>query len=240
MDPSYAREYRELGVRHWWWRARNAHVRRRVEALLHGRRDARILDIGCGDGVLFPFLSTFGRVEGIEPDPLVVSDDGPWRASIHLRPFDESFAPDTRYDLILMLDVLEHLDAPVDALRHASSLLAPGGRILITVPAFMSLWTHHDAVNRHVTRFTRATLLPVACRAGLTVLTSEYLFQWLFGAKLIERLKERLRGPSPLPTVPAAPVNELLYNVCVVEARAGGTWLPFGSSLLALMAPRRP
>ena len=238
MDPSYAREYRELAVRHRWWRARNARVRTHVATLLHGRHDARILDIGCGDGVLFPFLSGFGRVEGIEPDPLVVTDDGPWRSAIHLRPFDESFAPETRYDLILMLDVLEHLETPVDALRHASSLLAPGGRILITVPAFMLLWTHHDAVNLHVTRFTRASLAPVAGRAGLTVQASEYLFQWLFGAKLIERLKERLRGPSPLATVPASAVNELLYRACVLEAGAGGTWLPFGSSLLALMAPR--
>lgn len=239
MDPSYAREYRELAVRHWWWRARNAHVRTRVGGLLRGRRDARILDIGCGDGVLFPFLSTFGAVEGVEPDPLTVSADGPWRSAIHLQPFDATFAPATRYDLILMLDVLEHLDAPADALRHAATLLAPGGRILITVPAFMSLWTHHDAVNRHVTRFTRATLAPVAGRAGLTVLTTEYLFQWLFGAKLIERLKEWLRGPSPLPAVPAHPVNELLYRVSLAEARAGGTWLPFGSSLLAVLAPSR-
>ncbi|MEO5821590.1 MAG: class I SAM-dependent methyltransferase [Vicinamibacteraceae bacterium] len=239
MDPSYAREYRELAVRHWWWRARNAHVRRRVETLLGGRRDAHVLDIGCGDGVLFPFLSRFGTVEGIEPDPLVVTADGPWRQVIHQRFFDATFAPATRYDLILMLDVLEHLDAPEAALRHASTLLSPGGRILITVPAFMALWTHHDDVNRHVTRFTKSTLAPVAAAAGLAILSSEYLFQWLFAAKLVERLKESLRGPSPLPTIPAAAANEALYRVSVVEARTGGTWLPFGSSLLALLAPRR-
>jgi 2-polyprenyl-3-methyl-5-hydroxy-6-metoxy-1,4-benzoquinol methylase len=236
MDPSYAREYRDLAVRHWWWRARNARVRDHAARLLDGRRDARMLDIGCGDGVLFPFLSAFGTVEGIEPDPLTVTPDGPWRDAIHLRPFDETFAPDARYDLILMLDVLEHLDAPEAALRHASALLAPGGRMLITVPAFELLWTHHDDVNRHVTRFTRGTLAAVAKAAGLEVVRGEYLFQWLFGAKLIERARERLLGPAPLPTVPAAPVNEALFRVSVAEARLGGRFLPFGSTVLAILA----
>jgi SAM-dependent methyltransferase len=211
-------------------------VRRHAGRLLQDRRDARVLDIGCGDGVLFPFLSGFGTVEGLEPDPLTVTPDGPWRHAIQLRPFDETFAPATRYDLILMLDVLEHLDAPEAALRHAATLLAPGGRMLITVPAFELLWTHHDDVNRHVTRFTRGRLRAVAGAAGLDVVRSEYLFQWLFGAKLVERARERLLGPAPLASVPAGPVNETLFRISVAEATLLAPFMPFGSSVLAILA----
>ena len=65
---------------------------------------------------------------------------------------------------------------------------------LITVPAFTALWTHHDDLNRHVTRFTRGTLTPVAAAAGLAIQSSEYLFHWLFAAKLVERLQNGCAG----------------------------------------------
>jgi 2-polyprenyl-3-methyl-5-hydroxy-6-metoxy-1,4-benzoquinol methylase len=240
LDPQYAERYRDLASRHWWWRARNDCVRREITRLLGTRRNARVLDIGCGDGVLFPFLNKFGDVEGIEPDPSVVSPDCPWRDRIHLRPFDESFAPNRPYDLILMLDVLEHLDDAPGALRHVSSLLALGGHVLVTVPAFLALWTHHDELNHHVTRFTKRRLTSDVRAAGLEVLASWYLFHWVFVAKLIERARERLAGPLPPAEVPGDRVNETLYRFCLAEQRLAGRVLPFGSSLVAVIGRPAP
>lgn len=238
MDPSYARRYRDLATRHWWWRARNDSVREVAARLLGARRDAAILDIGCGDGVLFPFFSQFGAVEGIEPDSGVVSEESPWRRQIQIRPFDESFSPGRRFDLIVMLDVLEHLDDPHRALGQVHDLLEDGGRLLLTVPAFQALWTHHDRLNRHLRRYTKRGLSSAAAAAGLQVQESWYAFQWLFLAKLAERVRERLRGPSPPEDVPAERLNEALYRVCAVEKRLVGRVMPFGSSLLAVVARR--
>jgi 2-polyprenyl-3-methyl-5-hydroxy-6-metoxy-1,4-benzoquinol methylase len=236
MDPAYARRYRELAQRHWWWRARNAWVCGQIERLMAGATAARILDVGCGDGVLFPFLSRFGSVEGIEPDPLVVTPDGPWFERIHQRPFDGAFQGAEPYDLILMLDVVEHLDDPAGALRHAGRLLKPGGRIVVTVPAFNLLWTHHDTINRHRVRFTKATFRRTADEAGLTVLESRYLFHWLFAAKLVERLKERVGLVTDMPSIPPAAINDMLYRICRIEQRLGGRLVPFGSSLAVELA----
>ena len=236
MDPQYAQRYRDLATRHWWWRARNDVVRREVSRLLGGRRGLSTLDIGCGDGVLFPFLSQFGDVQGIEPDPSVVSEQSPWRSRIEIRPFDESFAPGRQFDLILMLDVLEHLEDPQRALRQVRGLLADRGHLFLTVPAFEALWTHHDDLNRHFRRYTKPGLIDVANSAGLRVLESWYAFQWLFLAKLVERGRERLFGPSPPEVVPAESINEALYKVCAVEQRAAGRIMPFGSSLIAVIA----
>ena len=235
MDPSYAQRYRDLATRHWWWRARNDSVREVAARLLGSRRDAAILDIGCGDGVLFPFFSRFGDVVGIEPDPGVVSEDSPWRQRIQIRPFDESFSPGRRYDLIVMLDVLEHLEDPSRALRQVHDLLKDDGRLLLTVPAFQLLWTHHDELNRHFRRYTKSGLFSVAQGAGLHVLESWYAFQWLFLAKLVERARERVAGPSPPEEVPPDRLNEMLYRVCAAEQRLTGRIMPFGSSLLAVI-----
>jgi SAM-dependent methyltransferase len=245
MDPAYAERYRELAARHWWWRARNDTVGAEVARLLGERRDARILDVGCGDAVLFPYLSKFGHVEGIEPDPTVVSAESPWRNRIRIAPFDESLrpAPSERpgarvegFDLILMLDVLEHLDDAAASLRLAGDLLEAEGRLLVTVPAFLALWTHHDELNRHVTRFTRGRLTAAANAAGLRVERSWYLFQWLFFAKLVERARERAFGPAPPPSVPPERINDVLYRVCEMERRVAGRAVPFGSSLIAILS----
>jgi SAM-dependent methyltransferase len=234
----YAQRYRDLATRHWWWRARNDSVREVASRLLGERQDAAILDIGCGDGVLFPFFSQFGDVEGIEPDAGVVSEESPWRPRIQIRPFDESFSPGRRFDLIVMLDVLEHLEEPGRGLAHACELLQDDGRLLITVPAFQLLWTHHDELNHHFRRYTKSALSSVAQSAGLQVLENWYTFQWLFFAKLVERARERLAGPSPPEEVPGDRLNDALYRLCRAERRLTGRIMPLGSSLLAVLARR--
>lgn len=211
-------------------------MRQIAARLLEGRRGAAILDVGCGDGVLFPFLQQFGEVEGIEPDPSVVSEDSPWRSRIQIRPFDDSFAPGRRYDLILMLDVLEHIETPRRALRHVHDLLAPGGALLMTVPAFQLLWTHHDQLNRHFRRYTKSMLSDAARDSGLVIRESWYAFQWLFFAKLFERVRERVLGPAPPETVPGAAINDSLYKISMAERRIVGRHMPFGSSLVAVLS----
>jgi 2-polyprenyl-3-methyl-5-hydroxy-6-metoxy-1,4-benzoquinol methylase len=234
MDAEYARAYRELYQRHWWWRAREALVLRTLRGLREGRARAPILDVGCGDGLFFDRLAEFGEVDGVEPDASLLTPDSPHRGRITVAPFDERFQPARRYALVLMLDVLEHLGDAEGALRHARSLLQPDGRLLVTVPAFPWLWTHHDDLNRHYTRYTRSTLRNVAALAGLRVEESRYFFHWTVAAKLAVRAKERVLGPGGPERLPAAPLNRALYLLSRAEQ---ALHLPFGSSLLAVLAP---
>lgn len=236
MDPEYGRAYRDLFERHWWWRARSALV---LEVL---RRHAptggwpAILDVGSGDGLFFDDLASFGVATGIEPDASLVSEAIRATGRVLIRPFDASFRPGTQYNLILFLDVLEHLPGPVEALRHAKDLLAPGGIILVTVPAFRALWTAHDDFNHHRTRYTRATLLSEMTAAGLTPVESFYCFNWVAPVKLAVRAAEALSPAKPTPAaVPPAPVNEALYHLTRLEARTLTRMkLPFGSSICAV------
>lgn len=238
LEETYAVQYADLYERHWWWRSREEAVLREVGRIVDGWDGGHhaILDVGCGDGLILPKLARFGDVEGVEPDERLVT--GRSDEVIHVVPF-EDFRPVRRYSLILMLDVLEHLADPVAALRRCREILEPGGRILLTVPAFEALWTTHDDLNHHFTRYRTATLRAVSQDAGLELHDARYFFHWVFAAKLGVRLVEALRpGPPSPPRVPPVPVNRALLGLCRLERRVlGPLRIPFGSSLLATCSP---
>lgn len=236
MESAYGQAYETLYREHWWWRAREEML---VE-LLRERQPTggwgSILDVGCGNGLFFDRLSEFGEVEGVEFSADLVDPQAPHAARIRIGPFDASFQPGKLYSLILMLDVLEHLDAPTDALWHALRLLDPKGLIVITAPAFLALWTGHDEINQHRTRFTRSSFRGVAAAAGMKILAERYFFHWMFPAKLAARAAGKLLGAKPeIPHVPWRWLNRTLYVISRAEQRLfRAAPLPFGSSLLVL------
>ena len=195
-----------------------------------------ILDIGCGDGLFFDRLQQFGDVEGIEPSRDLVDPSGPHRSRITVAPFDAGFQSRKKHDLILMLDVLEHLSAPEEAIRHALSLLKTNGRLLVTVPAFRLLWTNHDELNQHRTRFTKTTFRRLAACAGMEIVTMRYFFAWLFPAKLVTRASEAIIPRKPeIPQIPGGRVNDFLYRLSRAEEEIARYFtIPFGSSLLVV------
>jgi SAM-dependent methyltransferase len=110
LERDYARQYRDLYTRHWWWCAREEAILRVIHRRFSPNANLRILDVGCGDGLFFSRLAQFGEVEGVEPDGELVDPQGPYRARIRIASFDTNFCPREPYSLVLMLDVLEHLD----------------------------------------------------------------------------------------------------------------------------------
>jgi 2-polyprenyl-3-methyl-5-hydroxy-6-metoxy-1,4-benzoquinol methylase len=235
VDIDYGKHYRELYKKHWWWRARELLI---LDLLRRYKPDGgwnAILDVGCGNGLLFECLTEFGKnIEGVEPHEGLVPPQTPHRHDIYRQPFDKNFRPDKVYSLILMLDVLEHLRDPATSLRHGMDLLEPEGLIVITVPAFMELWTDHDDLNHHLVRYKKNSLRKIVNQAGLYILFEKYFFQWLFPLKLITRLVETVRGSRPsVPQIPAPWVNESLLLLSRMEqVVTRKLHIPFGSSLM--------
>ena len=236
MDRNYAAHYRELFEKHWWWRARSELIIENLRRICPPQGWKHILDIGCGDGLLFPQLRHFGEVEGIEADAELVEAGNPDRAHIYTGAFDSSFRPGRKYSLILMLDVLEHMPDPATALQRVHDLLEPDGMFLITVPAFMLLWTNHDALNHHFTRYTAPELRKLAEKAGLCISEQRYFYHWTFPVKIGVRLYERAFDVKPRPAqVPAKWINSYLFFLSRVEQKLfGKVPLPLGSSLMAI------
>lgn len=234
MESNYAQTYKRLYNEHWWWRAREKFIINILDHLPLAA-EADILDIGCGDGLFFETLSRYGRtVEGLESNAELLSESTTAQYRIHVGPFDPTYAPGKRFDLIVMLDVLEHLPEPASAMRQIRDLLKPGGIVLVTVPAFRCLWTTHDDMNHHYTRFTKGTLRPLFDAAQLQILKERYFFHWLFAVKLAVRLKEQIRRADVrLPAVPIPAVNRFMRTLSTMEHRLlRPISMPFGSSLL--------
>jgi SAM-dependent methyltransferase len=207
-----------------------------------GRRDLRILDVGCGDGLFFERLERYGHVEGVEADGALVADPR-WRGRIAVGRLGEGFEPGPVHDLVLMLDVLEHIADDVAALCAARRALRPGGRLVLTVPALPVLWSRHDEVNEHHRRYTRRGLRRSLVASGFEVEELRYFFAWAVGPLLARRwLAPGAAGKTGrrvaadyAVAVPPAPVNRALYFVSRAEQALGRLvrW-PLGSSLLAV------
>jgi hypothetical protein len=139
------------------------------------------------------------------------------------------------FDLMLMLDVLEHVEQPVAFLAElVRDQLRAGGWALITVPAFQSLFSEHDKELRHFRRYRRSEAVIQAQQAGLQVVGSGYFFFSLLAARALTVLKERISSSKPRSDTagrtPAAVglgrwqggrrVSEAVSRVLSVDARA--------------------
>jgi SAM-dependent methyltransferase len=232
----------ELDERHWWYRARRAILTDVIARKLNLPKEARILEIGCGTGHNLEMLQRFGRADGIEIDPAARE-----MAERRLgRPIGSAPLPaltgveDGAYDMVAILDVLEHVEEDRAALESIAGKLKPGGKILITVPAHPWMWSAHDVVNHHKRRYTRKSLRKVVADAGLKLDTMSWFNSLLFPLAAAARLLGRVTGKEDSDDkLPPRPVNAVFEAVFGLERYwVGRLPLPPGVSLLAIVSAR--
>jgi SAM-dependent methyltransferase len=230
-----------IDSRHWWFAARRRILAGLIERQVKPEADARILEIGCGTGANLDLLMHYGTVEGIEPDPEA-------RAFASARsgiPIAGGTLPgsveieDGRYDLIALFDVLEHIEDDRGALFELARKLAPGGKLLITVPAMPWLWSAHDVAHHHHRRYTAETLRGALAAAGLHARYLTYFNTLLFPLIAAARGWGKLRGrEGGDDAIPAAPVNRLLEQVFASERHVVPRLpFPFGVSIAVVAEP---
>jgi SAM-dependent methyltransferase len=170
MKPEMYEIYNRVEDTHWWFQARRAIVLRLLDAFVEHGKPLRVLDIGCGTGMMLNALRPFGEVVGIDPNDAVVA-----YSRRKVRPpcrvvkghLPEALPHGQRFELVTALDVLEHIDDDVASLRAIhEGVLHPQGTFMLTVPAYGLLWSGHDEMNLHKRRYTVRELKRKLLSAG--------------------------------------------------------------------------
>lgn len=222
---------------YWWYQVRSNLLH---SALAESVGDCRrILDVGSADGPSVEWLHEHGSVISLDIDPRGLRTPRAVCGSILRLPFRS----DT-FDLVSAFDVIEHCAPDVDAVREVARVLRPGGRMLISVPAYRWAWSAHDVANGHEHRYTRSRVVDVVERAGLSVRRATYAFTAVFpffaaerlARKVVGKLARKTVGPADIVSVPRLPptVESMMRSLTRFDHHAlrRGWDLPFGSSIL--------
>ncbi len=240
MDRDYELQTHRAEDQHWWYRGR----RTVIERVLNGLDlppGARILDAGCGSGRNMVELARHGTVTGVELSQTSVDiARGRGAGEVIAGSVLDVPLPDASFQLAVTLDVIEHLEDDLGALRELRRLVAPGGALLVTVPAYQWLWSGHDEINHHHRRYTRRSLRAVAEQAGWKQARTTYFNSLLLPVAIMLRILDRINTKTTESSldlwVPPEPLNWLLERPLALEAAliGGGGRIPAGLSLLAV------
>jgi len=224
---------------HWYFRAKHAIVLSILDRL--DLREASLIDFGCGCGRMMQLLSRYGNVTGVDISEEALGYCREIGVQGDLIQGDlETLCLDTAYDAAVALDVLEHIENDVLAAKNIFRALKPDAVCVFTAPAFQRLWSEHDENLMHKRRYDRQGLEGVLRAAGFSIEYSSYFNFWLFLPILAMRFFCRLlrmnRSASLESTLPAKPINTLLYALLSSEKRFVrlGVRLPFGVSLICV------
>ncbi len=242
MERSAQEVEAELEASHWWFVVRRQFLSEAVLALGLAK-DARILDVGTGTGSNQRLLRDLGftNVRGIDISEAAIAFckekgfENIVRGDVCQMPFEDGSC-----DLVLATDVVEHVDDDVRALSEIRRVLAPGGRAMVIVPAFMSLWGLQDEVSHHKRRYRMGQLEQAMREAGLKSEDAFHFNYLLFGPIWLARQMIRiLRVPLKSENqVNNGLMNTTLKAVFGFDARTAGRLRPpFGVSIYSLAAP---
>ena len=222
---------------HWWYRARRTILERAVDRLVGDT--TRALTIGVGASREAEMLAKRTRLVAIDRAPI-----NPEATEFSLAAQANALALPFKahvFDAVFIFDVLEHIESDRLALREIHRVLAPNGRLLITVPAFMMLYGRQDVVSEHKRRYRRGPLSRLLGETGFDVEYASYfntvLFPPIAAVRLLRRVfPEKNNGngsASDFDLRLPKPVEKTLESLFSIERHAvGRAQLPFGVSIL--------
>lgn len=232
---------------YWWYVARRRIIVAQIKAILKnhpGARDERlkILDYGCGTGSNLMQLQGLGDTYGLDVSRQAVAycRQRGLTSVMHVDPAEEVATRNpfgVTFDIITLMDVLEHVPDDVSALKRITSLLNHRGIIFVTVPAYDFLWSGEDYASEHLRRYDKSKLQNVFQAAGVAIERISYFNTLLFPLQAAVIYWQRLFQPEAMhgSNVKRLPhwLNTCLTRIFSLEAKLLKiSELPFGGSLM--------
>lgn len=239
MEAALYTQIRRVEAQHWWYVGRRSIVFDWVASTASRFDNPRILDLGCGTGFNLQHLHALGftKVTGLDVASEAI-DFCRGRGFSRLVRADGARLPfqSGSFELVLALDLIEHIADDGSALAEIARVLTPGGAVVLFTPAFRFLWSGQDEVSHHFRRYTSPELRRKLITAGFSIEKLSYANMLLFPLVWAGRTALRIRGwvASENDLHPAWS-NDLLASVFAAERRLLRlTNFPFGVSLLGI------
>jgi SAM-dependent methyltransferase len=227
---------------HFWFRGFRRFVAPVIADLAHGRPGLRLVDCGCGTGHNLKLLRPHGRAVGFDLNAAGVARAHATGLTVLRGDVTRIPLASGAFDMATSFDVLQCVEADVDAVREMARIVRPGGVVVVTVAALEALRGDHAEVWQEVRRYTPATARRLIEAEGLRVERVSFMFASIFplmaSVRLVQRLTRQLgrsvRAETDI-SVPIGPVNLLLTALVSAEAALfRRVPMPIGSSLLVV------
>lgn len=241
MEKHLYKEHFDLQEKHWWFVSKKKIILDYVKEILNNKQNPRILDAGCGPGLMLNDLSKFGKLSAMD-----FSNDAIEFCKSKV-PCDlkQGWFPDNvpfennKFDLIVCLDVIEHIDDDKNSVKALHNLLVSGGRMIITVPALMSLWSKWDEVNEHKRRYNKQEFESVLLANKFKIEKISYYNSLLFPVVFLIRWINttfKLNSKNSDTDLPGKLVNSILTKIFSFESYLLKMLnFPIGVSLIAIV-----
>jgi ubiquinone/menaquinone biosynthesis C-methylase UbiE len=239
MQPDEYRKMAEVEDAMWYFRALHRHVGRSLRRVLPPTQ-ARVLDAGCGTGGLLRRLREERpgwTLTGLDYSPLACGfaserlGSPVVQGSITELPF-----ADAHFDAITSCDVVCQVAAPEQALHEFNRCLAPGGYVVLNMPAYQWMYSYHDRTTGNLRRYSRGEVNDLFRASGFRVVRSTYWNMFAFPLVVLRRKIMPPAAPSSDVGRFPAPV-EAGFNALMAAEHAWlatGATLPFGNSVLTV------
>jgi len=226
---------------YWWHVGRRYILNSFLKKFLKDNKN-QILEIGCGTGGNLPILKNWGRVVGLDCSELALKfcrERG--FNDLVLGKAENTDFPDKFFDLVVALDVLEHIKDDEQALRESNRVLKEGGYLLATVPAYPFLWSEHDEALSHFRRYSVSDFCDKLQKSGFKIKKISYLvsfvFPLVFGYRILRKNffpKSDKKNNTAYVVLPKF-INRFFILLLEIEAFLLKYFnIPFGTSIICI------
>jgi len=247
MNSREIEKMAQMEDEYWWHVGKKYLVGPLIEKHFGGRYDLDILEVGCGTGALTSYLQKYGKVTAFDKSEDAVNYcTKKGIANVFVADISKFASEDyfEKYDLVLALDVLEHVQDDVGAMEKVLKMLKPGGVFFINVPAHKFLWSEHDEALEHKRRYHRLELTRKLIDAGFEIISNSYFVTFVSPLILFYRAWGNIFGKSAYPktsyVILPKPLNNFLVWLLKLETKILLRYrFPFGVTL-NVIAKKKP
>lgn len=242
MEKSEYARMEAVEANHWWFKAKRQYVAQALAWFGPATAGAKVLDVGCGTGAVMEQMKSLGyEAYGVDMSADALHYCEAKELAVTLGTAENIAYPDANFDVVLALDVLEHVPDHAAAMREIARVLKPGGIFVSTVPAHPWLFSYHDVALHHVRRYRRAEFKKIL-ETALTVEWVSWIHAVILVPATLRRLLVKKAGASGESDVQPAgtAITAVFTALYALERLWWRCWrrLPFGLSLIAVAKKR--